>query len=185
MKTIETQRLILKLVERKYVESIYEILSNKNVTKYLNMKTHKNILETKKLINDYLKEYKNKNKFPFEILDKKTMDFIGIFLIKLDLYDDDCFEFTIYLNEKYWGKGIYKEVLPYMINYAFKEIKTGNFRGFVMGKNSVSKHVLEKLNFKLEKVFRIDGIDDDIYSYLITSDDYMEKIRVEQINNEI
>ena len=107
---------------------------------------------------------------------KNPGDFIGVFLIKLDLYDDDCYEFTIYLNKKYWNRGVYTECLRYMIKFAFEEIKTGNFRGFVMEKNEASSKVLEKCGFKLEKIFKVEGIQGEIKSYLIKMDDYCKNI---------
>ena len=153
MKEIETKRLKLRKIELADAEKIYEILSNEKVISNLNMEIHESIEDTYKLLEDYLKGFEEKVKFPYTILDKESNELIGVFLIKLDLYDEDCFEFTIYLDEKYWGKGIYTEVLPYMIEIAFEDIKTENFRGFVMEKNKASSRVLEKCGFELEKIF--------------------------------
>ena len=166
MRTIETKRYILKLVEKKNANKIFKILSNPQVIENLNMDIHTQIEDTLELLNDYYKGLEKGEKYPYEILDKVTWDFIGIFLIKLDLFDEDCYEFTIYLDEQYWGKGIYTEILPYMTQVAFEDIGTGNFRGFVMDKNIASKRVLEKCGFELEKIFNVDGIDGEIYSYL-------------------
>jgi len=175
MKNIETKRFILRKVEIKDAEKIYKILSNEKVIETLNMKIHKNLDDTYKLLNSYFEELDKNTKFPFAIIDKETEEFIGVFLIKLDLYNEDCFEFTIYLDEKYWGKGIYKEVLPYMIEFAFEDVCTGNFRGFVMEKNIVSAKVLEKAGFILEKIFEVPGIDGKILSFLITKEEYINR----------
>lgn len=166
MRTIETKRYILKLVEKKNANKIFKILSNPQVIENLNMDIHTKIEDTIELLNEYYKGLEKGEKYPYEILDKVTGEFIGIFLIKLDLFDEDCYEFTIYLDEKYWGNGVYTEVLPYMTQVAFEDIGTGNFRGFVMDKNIASKRVLEKCGFELEKIFNVDGIEGKIYSYL-------------------
>ncbi len=166
MKSVETERFILKLLEEKYVNNIFSILSNPRVIENLNMDIHTSVDDTINMIKDYFEEFSEGKKYPYEIIDKKSGEFIGVFLIKLDLYDEDCYEFTIYLDEKFWNKGIYTEILPYMTQVAFEEIKTGNFRGFVMEKNIASKKVLEKCGFKLEKIFDVDGIEGKIYSYL-------------------
>lgn len=179
MKSIKTKRYILRIVESNDAENIYKILSNEKVISTLNMDIHQSINDTYKLLNSYLEELSKKTKFPFAIINKETNEFIGVFLIKLDLYDDDCFEFTIYLDEKHWGKGIYKEVLPYMIRFAFEDIGTGNFRGFVMEKNLISANVLSKSGFNLEKIFEVPGIEGKILSFLITKDVYMNKIKKE------
>lgn len=172
MREIETNRFILRKIKYDDTEKIYKILSNKKVIENLNMDIHKSIYDTYKLINDYIKGLDEKTKFPYGIIDKQTNELIGVFLIKLDLYDEDCFEFTIYIDEKYWGKGIYTEVLPYMTEFAFKDIKTGNFRGFVKEKNKASSKVLEKSGFELEKIFDVPGIEGKIISYLITKENY-------------
>lgn len=171
---IETDRFILKLLEMENAEGVFNILKNPKVIENLNMDIHTSTDDTIKLIDEYYEGFKKLEKYPFEIIDKNTNVFLGVFLIKLDLFDEDCFEFTVYIDEKYWGMGIYSEVLPYMVKFSFENIKTGNFRGFVMDKNNTSKHVLEKCGFSLEKVFDVDGLDGKIYSYLIKKDDYFK-----------
>ena len=177
MNPINTKRFVLRKIEKEDREEIFKILSNESVIENLNMSIHKSIEDTDELIKEYLEENEKGNKYPYAIIEKETKSFIGVFLVKLDLYDEDCFEFTIYLKKESWGKGIYSEILPYMIKFAFEDIKTGNFRGFVMEKNVASSRVLEKYNFKLEKIFNVPNIEDKIKSYLITKDDYYNKIK--------
>ena len=177
MVEIETNRFILRKVQISDAERIYGILSNKNVIENLNMSLQEKIDDTYELLKDYDNGFKNNTKFPYAIINKSTNDFIGVFLIKLDLYDEDCFEFTIYLDEIYWGKGIYTEILPYMISVAFENIGTGNFRGFVMEKNIASSRVLEKCGFELEKVFKVPNLDGKIISYLVTKENYNKKMK--------
>ena len=169
---IETERFILKLLEKENAFKVFNILSNPKVIENLNMNIHTSIDDSIKLIDDYYEGFSKLEKYPFEILDKKTNDFLGVFLIKLDLFDEDCFEFTVYISKEEWGKGIYTEVLPYMTKFAFEKIGTGNFRGFVMEKNIASSKVLEKCGFELEKIFEVPGLEGKIISYLITKENY-------------
>ncbi len=172
MMNTQTDRLILRKVKQEDAKEIFNILSDKETTNYLNMSMHQTIEDTKKMIEEYLQGYKNKTKYPFSILDKKTKKLIGVFLIKLDIFDEDCFEFTIYLKKEFWNQGIYTEVLKKQIPFVFETIKTQNFRGFVMEKNEASSRVLEKCHFKLEKIFEVEGIEGKIKSYLMTKEDY-------------
>ncbi len=172
IENIETERFVLRKIENSDVYDIYTILSNQEVIINLNMNLHRSIEDTKAMIKDYFEEFEKGTKFPFAIVDKISKNFIGVFLIKLDLYDEDCFEFTIYIKKEYWNIGVYSEVLPYMTKFAFDKIKTSNFRGFVMENNNASSKVLEKCNFKLEKVFEVPGIEKKIKSYLMTKDMY-------------
>ena len=130
MNNIETKRFILKELEKKYINDIFNILSNPKVIENLNMSIHSELKETEELLNKYYEGLSNKEMFPYEIIDKFNEEFIGVFLIKIDLYNEDSFEFTIYLDEKHWNKGVYKEILPYMVEFAFKEINTKSFRRY-------------------------------------------------------
>lgn len=172
MDKIYTKRFILRKVKKEDCDSIFGILSDEDTIKNLNMEIHKTKEDTKNLIEQYLEEYDKGTKYPYAIIEKETNNFVGVFLIKLDLFDEDCFEFTVYLKKECWGKGIYTEILPYMTEVAFEVVKTGNFRGFVMEKNEASSKVLEKCNFKLEKVFEVPGLEGKIKSYLMTKEDF-------------
>ena len=169
-KMIETSRFILRKVEKADSSEIFNILNDDNVIKTLNMKRPRSLEDVSAL----LKEYESSQKQAFAIIEKQTNTFLGVFLLKLDLYSEDAYEFTIYISPKFWGQGIYTEVLPYMIYETFENIGVKNFRGYVMENNTASAKVLEKSNFILEKVFKVDGIDGNIKSYLMTYDMYKE-----------
>ncbi len=166
MPEIETQRCLLRKIEETDSDVIFPLLSDPEVIENLNMKLHTQIKDTEELIKNYLVEYEKGCYFPYVVTDKQTKEFLGVFLLKLDLYDEDCFEFTIYLKKEVWGKGIYTEILPYMTQFVFENIKVENFRGFVKEKNKASSKVLKKCGFELEKVFDVPGIEGKIESYL-------------------
>lgn len=172
MLQIETNRFLLNMLELEDHVRVYEILNDEEVTKYLNVGRIKSLDDAKNLVQDYLEGYKNGTKYPFAITSKDRNGLIGVFIIKLDLFDDDCFEFTVFIDKEYWNNGVYSEVLPYMTAVAFDVINTGNFRGFVMSSNRSSARVLIKNGFTLEKTFCVDGIADKIESYLLTHEQY-------------
>jgi len=176
LKDIETNRLILKQTTFEDRNEIFKLLSDEEVVRYLNLNIHLDIQDTDNLLKEYFEGMENNTKFPYTIIDKESKKFVGIFLIKLDLYNEEAFEFTIYLSKEFWGKGIYKEILPYMIKVAFEEIKTKNFRGYAKERNIASIKVLEKSNFILEKIFEVDGIEEKIYSFLITEEMYKRMV---------
>lgn len=178
IRDIKTERCILRRTAWEDRNNIFKILNNPKAIENLNMNLHLTLEDTDRLLDDYFLGIENETKCPYTIIDSNTGAFIGIFLLKLDLYNEDAFEFTVYLDELFWGKGIYTEILPYMVTVAFDDIKTKNFRGYVMEKNVASRKVLEKSDFILEKVFNVPGIQDKIYSFLITEEDYRKNIGV-------
>ena len=169
---MNTDRLNLRLVDINDSTDIYNILSNDNVNQNLNMDKPKDINDINELINKYFKHYQDETYEPLAITLRDTNEFVGVFLFKLDLYNDDAYECTIYIDEKFWNKGITTEVMKFMVNYFFNNYKQSNFRGYIMEKNTASARVFEKCNFKLERIFKVDGIDGNILSYLMTREDY-------------
>lgn len=176
IRDIETNRFYLRKTLREDSIDIFKLLSDQEIIKTLNMPIHKSIEDTNRLLEEYLEGIEKGIKYPYTIIDKNTGTFIGIFLIKLDLYNDDAYECTVYLAKEFWGKKVYTEILPYMIKVVFEGIKTKNFRGYVMEKNIASRKGLEKLGFTLEKIFNVPGIEDKIYSFLMTDKMYKEII---------
>ena len=176
IENVSTSRFKFRLINENDAQDVYEILENENVIQNLNMDIHTKIEDSNKLIKEYLESYKEDTKLPLVILNKETDEFLGVFLIKLDLYNEDAFEFTVYIKEKFWNRGIYSEVLPQMTKLAFDVVDTKNFRGYVMEKNISSAKVLERSGFMLEKIFDVPGIDGKIKSYLITKEMYENKI---------
>lgn len=172
---IHTKRFILRQVTKEDNISIFEMLNDDETLTHLNVKKTESIADADEIIEDYLTQYLKGDKFPFAIVSKESGQMVGVFLIKLDLYDFDCFEFTIYLKRDFWNQGIYSEVLPYMMDFAFNEIGTNNFRGFVMVSNKASSKVLKNKGFTLEKTFSVEGLPEKIESYLMTKEDYLCK----------
>lgn len=172
MYVVHTSRFILRKVTENDCEDIFSILKDRETVKYLNLPSITELGDVNELIKEYLHGYQNGTKYPYVIIDKQTNRLIGVFLIKLDLYDDDCFEFTVYIGKNFWNKGVYSEVLPEMMKFAFDCIKTGNFRGFVMRSNISSAKVLLKNKFSLEKTFAVEGLPEMIESYLMTRNYY-------------
>ena len=169
---MNTDRLNLRLVDINDSTDIYNILSNDNVNQNLNMDKPKDINDINELINKYFKHYQEETYEHLAITLRDTNEFVGVFLFKLDLYNEDAYECTIYIDEKFWNKGITTEVMKFMVNYFFNNYKQSNFRGYIMEKNTASARVFEKCNFKLERIFKVDGIDGNILSYLMTREDY-------------
>lgn len=176
--TISTERFILRQVVESDSESIFGILSDNETAKYLNITKVNTVSDADALIRDYLSQYAVGEKFPFAITEKGSDDAVGVFLIKRDLYNPDSFEFTVYIKRELWNRGVYSEVLPYMTDFAFRKIGTGNFRGFIMISNKASGKVLKKHGFVLEKTFAVDGLPEMIESYLMKKEDYNKTLNL-------
>lgn len=176
-KIIETERCIIQDVTIENKNEIYNILSNKEVNENLNIEKPVDEKVIENLMLKYESEYKKGTYEPLAIIDKANKNFIGVILLKLDLYNDDAYEYTSYINPNYKNKGITTEVLKEVTKYFFENYKQNNFRGYIMTKNIASKRVLEKNNFALEKIFNVKGLG-EIYSYLMTRENFKKIYKI-------
>ncbi len=172
---LETNRCFLRTVTMDDAEEIYHILKQDNVIENLNLAKPNGIGDALKLLEDYERKRNVGTYEPFSIIEKKTNKFIGVFLLKLDLYNEDAYEYTSYLDPEYWNRGIMTEVLTTMCDYFFSNYQIGHFRGYVMEKNVASANVLTKCGFQLEKIFKVPGLEGNILSYLMTRSNHTKR----------
>lgn len=88
--------------------------SDSDVTKFLTWNVHKNILETKQIINMWLNE---KDSIRFAIVLKENNELIG----SIDVVDmkDNVPEIGYVLAKKYWNHGYMKEALNAFVKHLF------------------------------------------------------------------
>lgn len=162
-----TERFVIRDLELNDCNDVYKLLNDDDIIDNLNMNKPQSVNETKDFIEKYL-DGKNKfEKYPFAIEDRTTGELIGVFLLKLDIYRESGFEYTVFLGEGYRGIGAFGEIIPHMISFAFNEIKTPCLRAYIMEKNDYSIKSTIKAGFSLERIFKVDGIEGLIHSYII------------------
>lgn len=163
---METERIVFKTIDYCDRDILYFILTDERVIPYLNMSKPSSIEDIDMLIAKY-KDHINKGDFEgFSMFEKKSGAFIGVWLFKLDLYNDDAYESTLYLHPDYQNKGYGKETLTFMTDYFFKNYKITNLRSYIKERNAASAAVLNRCGYQLEKIFDVEGIKGKIHSYL-------------------
>ena len=150
---LTTKRLILRKPEKKDIKDLIEGLNNFNVSKHLSKVPHpykkKDALWW---INDCKKKFakKKKENYPFNIELKSEKKLIG----GSDLFDvnefDKSAEIGYWMNEKYWRKGVIKEALIKLIDFAFNKLKLNRLVIKAYPKNKSSNGVAKRLRFKFE-----------------------------------
>ena len=117
---LETERLLLRKIEKEDAKSIdNNWAKDKEVTKYLTWKPHKNIEQTEKIVESWLEEYKNPKTYRFGIVLKESNELIG--MIDVVNYIEECPEIGYALSKNYWGKGLMTEACNKMIDYLFEQ----------------------------------------------------------------
>lgn len=174
LEDIVTKRLVLRELVLEDAEHVFYLLSNPEIVKTLNVTLNETIDQTKNLIQEYRSGIETNQKLPYAVIHKEGGEFMGVVILKKDLYNEEAYEYTMFLDPTYWGKGMATEIIKQLLEVAFKKVKTKNFRGYIMKSNIASGKALEKNGFQLEKIFRVPGIEEEIVSYLYTIQMYDE-----------
>lgn len=177
-KTLESERLILRKLKIDDATNMYNNWASDNeVSKYLPWNTHKNIEETKKILNMWIAEYKEDNIYNWGIEVKNNSELIGT--ITVMHIDERCqiAEIGYCIGKNYWGKGYINEANDIVIKYLFDEIGINRIQAKHHLNNVNSGKVLEKSGFKFEGILRDYDIDNngnyvDVKMYSIIKRDY-------------
>ena len=152
---IETERLILRKVKISDAEQMYNNWAKdpENV-KYVTWSAHKNIDETKKVVSDWISEYKNSNCYRWMITLKSDESVIGNIDV-IDLSEEnECCEIGYILSKKYWNKGYMTEALHNVLSYLFRKVGFHRIQLRHDVDNAASGRVMEKNGLKFEGVIR-------------------------------
>lgn len=153
--TIETDRLIL----RKYkITDAEDMLKNwgsdSKVTKYLSWKPHKDIKETKEILNIWISNYDDSNVYNWGIELKEINEVIGnISVVKLEDSNKSC-EIGYCIGSKYWNKGIVTEALKNVIEHLFKDVEFNRICARHDIRNLASGEVMKKCKMTYEGTLR-------------------------------
>lgn len=150
---LETERLILRAFNYDDVEDLYEYASVKGVGEWAGWEAHKNIEESMKILEMFIKEKKTFAIFHKE--DKKVIGSIGIEICRHFLGEEYSSlkgrEIGNVLSKNYWDKGIMTEAMKKIIFYCFQVLRYDFLCATYFEINIRSKKVLEKTGFKFLK----------------------------------
>lgn len=149
---LETERLIIKIIDIKYVDDYIEYYSGKNMCKYLDWNGPEDREEAIKYFLMWREEYNKGYILPFAIIDKTSNKMIGSIIFS---------EFMIHridmgyeLGELYWHKGIMNEALSEIIPLIFRKLLVKRIQCIVFDGNIASEKLLAKLGFINEGILR-------------------------------
>lgn len=176
-KTLETNRLLLRKFKYDDVEGMYNNwATDKECCKYLSWDVHKNIEETKEILNKWIEQY-NDNSYHWVVELKDTKEIIGsISIIKNHIKDLYC-ELAYCYGSKYWNKGYATEALRRVIEYLLIECNYNLIEADHVIENIASGKVMEKAGMKKEAILKQRTVNRDLQKisdlvvYSITKED--------------
>lgn len=156
VKTLETERLILRAFSKKDADALYNYAKNPNVGPHAGWKPHANAKESKRIIAGIFLSSQ-----AWAIIDKETETLIGSIGLEPDKRRPGIKskELGYSLSEKSWGKGLMTEAAKRVIQYGFEQMDLDIIAICTGPTNERSTRVIEKCGFKYEGTER--------YCYLI------------------
>jgi len=152
---LESKEVILKKVENKDADDLFEILTNKNIFKYTPGNPLKTMDAVKKVIGHYERDFKKRKTIFLGIFSKKDKNkLVGIAEIFDFNYEVNSVEIGYRINENYWGKGFATIAAKMMVDFLFNVIEVNRIQATPMPINKNSHKVLKKNGFALEGTLR-------------------------------
>ena len=148
-----TDRLILRPLEEKDAEDVFEWVGDPIVNKYMPYSVYKDIEQVKK----WIEEAKNKDyEFCFEL--KETGKVIGAGSVKFNA-EQNAYELGYNLNRAFWNQGYATEAAKAMIKWAYETIGVKDFFARHANANIASGNIIRKCGFQFEKYGQYERFD--------------------------
>ena len=158
---IETERLILREVNRLDQEGLFDLDSKSEVHKYIGTKPLTHINQALDVVQILQDQYKKNGIGRYAVIDKLTQEFLGWSGLKLwkGPLNNHCnvYELGYRFIPKYWGKGYATESAQAWVNYAFEVLDVTTLYAITDPENINSKKVLQKVGFLEGAPFDFEG----------------------------
>ena len=178
---IETERLILRRFTMKDAEAMFNNwASDEKVTEFLRWPVHQTMDITKKVLQEWVKSYKNDDFYLWAIVLKELREPIGSISVVGKNEKLDIVHIGYCIGSKWWHQGITTEAFSAIIPFLFEEVKVHRIEAQHDPNNPNSGKVMLKCGLKYEGTLRQADfsnkgiVDASIYS-LLASEYYARK----------
>ncbi len=151
---IETERLILSLIELTDADKLFSNMSKKEISKDMSWKPHQTVSDTLEFIENVLTSFINGKSITWCIRTKQNINkIIGIFSIisisrkHRELIYDKA-ELAYWVDPEYQGKGYMTESGNAVVKFGFERLKLNKLLVAHHLNNENSRKLILKLNFK-------------------------------------
>ncbi len=176
MPTLETERLILRKMQKSDSEDMFAYARLPEVTRYLLWKEHENEFYTREYLSFIEKHDKIGKFYDWAIVDRESGRMIGTCGFAHLNFPNNSGEIGYVLNPEFWGRGIAHEACSAVIKFGFCELSLNRIEAKAFEQNKRSRRVMEKLGMTFEGVARssmlIKGEYRDIATYAILKSEY-------------
>ncbi|GGE58119.1 GNAT family N-acetyltransferase [Priestia taiwanensis] len=151
---LQTKRLHVRRMNESDSYSLFNIWSDPDVTKFMNVDCFTDEHQAKEMIT-FLNELAKENKaYRFVIVEAESNEIIGSCGYNFLDFEHAKTEIGCDIAKAHWGKGYAPEIMDALLEYAFKQLNIHRIEAKVDPKNIKSIKLLQKLNFTFEGTLR-------------------------------
>jgi ribosomal-protein-alanine N-acetyltransferase len=152
MKKLETERLVLRRLEKRDAYDMYEYAKDPEASRFLTWNPHPNLSYTKAYVKFLIKKYRTCEYFDWAVVEKSSGKFIGTCGFSVFSPENRKAEIGYVLNPDFHGFGYGIEAVRKVIDYAFSELLLHRIEARCIEENKSSIKLLEKCGFILEGI---------------------------------
>ena len=164
---LETDRLILRPLEKNDVDAVYRMRSDADVMRFI--REPQNRAESAGWVKLVSSRWKKEQIGFCAILEKPSEKFVGWCGI-WKLKETGELEIGYAVAKEFWGKGFATEAALKFLDYAFEKLEPEKIVAVARPKNAASRRVMEKLGMNFVKTATF--YDQTLVQYAITKKEY-------------
>lgn len=154
LKTLETERLILRKMTLEDAEDMFEYASDPDVAKYTTWDAHQSIKDSRLFLKIVVERYKNRQITDWGIVHKGDEKLIGTCgFAECHLFHSRA-EIGYALSRKYWSQGYMSEAVTAIIKLGFQTMNLNRIEARCDVENIASARVMEKVGMQFEGTLR-------------------------------
>lgn len=143
--TIETNRLLLRKYEITDAEAMYRNwVTDTEVSRFCGWEPHKDIEETKSLLQGWINDYANREYYHWVIILKEISEAIGYIYLNEINNNEKSASIHYLVSRKFWNQGIMTEACRAVLAFLFMEIGIIKIQTHHHKDNPASGKVMQK-----------------------------------------
>ncbi|MDD6871508.1 MAG: GNAT family N-acetyltransferase [Clostridiales bacterium] len=178
MKTLETDRLILRPFREDDAEDFYAYARVEGVGEAAGWTHHRSIDESRAILADFIKK---DDVYALELKQTgRVIGSLGLHAVNNGEEYNPQRELGYVLSRDHWGKGLMSEAAARAVSYAFEDMALNTLWCAHFIDNDRSRRVIEKTGFRYLKPFVYntrDGRHLESMLYILTREDYENRLK--------
>jgi ribosomal-protein-alanine N-acetyltransferase len=151
---LKTERLVLRRVTAGDTESIFRLMADPRVTRFLGRTPFTTLDEAARRVQMFQDEFQSRSGLAWMVTQRTDGQFMGFCrYTHFDTFHSRA-EIGYLLSPEWWGQGVMPEAVRAAVGFGFTRLGLHSVMADIDPANSQSRRLLEKLGFVQEGLFR-------------------------------